>query len=268
MIHTLFLSTDEGTPMETVAEKLPVDVAEYVEESPLSADGEADAAAIVDRLPEGVTAFVDEYGRDGTLALGAGAVTLFQGLRAMRTDSKSGLMKLLWGGAWVMVGLTQRRLSKMDDEVGDQSFQSEDSMIGGDEDDVDDVTPGETEDDMAAQNTLPQSDVGRPEGHDDEAIDDTKNAAEPAEMTGPSQADAAPEKDKTTVPDEPPEGVSMAGADDEEDASMSIDHDDEVSAAPDEDDGSFGSEEDDISLGGDENEGSLSTDADDAETEE
>ncbi|WP_255169923.1 hypothetical protein [Natrononativus amylolyticus] len=165
-------------------------------------------------VPEPVRELLGEYGENGTLSIATGAVSVARGVQLLRTNRKRGALKLLFGAGWIAVGLLQRQRSLGSSEEDDDAFEG---PIGEDED-VEDVTPGETDDEMAASNTLPPSGVGEPEGHDTGETDPTETAAEPAEMTGPTEGDAAPATDKTTVPDEPPaDDVSMAGDDESDD---------------------------------------------------
>ncbi|MCU4743594.1 hypothetical protein OB955_19465 [Halobacteria archaeon AArc-m2/3/4] len=196
-------------------------------------EDESVAQSIDETLPESVGDRIEAYGNDGTLALLAGVVATAQGLRTVRENRTGGVLTMLWGGSWLVIGLTQRQRQRRSqgqsqDQDQNQGWQSDESTAAGpgsdtgSEDDADlehlddigDVTPGETDDEMAAANTLPPSDVGEPETQAPDDADATKTAAEPSEMTGPTEEDAAPETDKTSVPNEPPtDGVSMAGAD-------------------------------------------------------
>ncbi|WP_114575670.1 hypothetical protein [Saliphagus sp. LR7] len=177
-----------------------------------TADGET-AEGAVGAIPEPVRKLIGEYGRDGSISMAAGAISVVRGLQLMRSNRSRGFAKLLFGAGWIMIGLVQRQHAT-DGGRGDRSEELDETL--GDEIEADDVTPGETDDDMAAANTIPPSGVGEPEGHDVGETGEVETAAEPAEMTGPSGEDAVPEEDKTTVPDEPPtSGVSMVGEDDE-----------------------------------------------------
>lgn len=179
----------------------------------------------VESIPEPVRKLIGEYGRDGSISMAAGAISVVRGLQLMRSNRTRGFAKLLFGAGWIMIGLVQRQHAT-DHGRGDRSEELDETF--GDELDAGDVTPGETDDDMAATNTMPPSGVGEPEGHDVGETGEVETAAEPAEMTGPSSEDAVPEEDKTTVPDEPPtSGVSMAGEDNENDEGDEVSEDDE-----------------------------------------
>lgn len=174
---------------------------------PLMRTTEAGDRSGLEAIPEPIRERIGEYGRNGSLSIATGAISVVRGLRALRSDRTRGFAKLLFGAGWILIGLVQRQ------HAGDDGLEG---TIGGEDDaDVDDVTPGETDDDIAAANTLPPSDIGDPDARDEEGeVDPVDTAAEPAEVTGPTGDDAAPETDKTTVPEEAPtEGVSMAGDD-------------------------------------------------------
>lgn len=189
----------------------------------------------VESVPEPLREAIGKYGRNGTLSMAAGTVSVVRGLQVLRRNRVRGLSKLLFGAGWIAIGLVQRQHST--DQGREDRSEGLDETFG-DEMDADDITPGETDDDMAATNTVPPSDVGEPEGHDVDGSSKVGTAAEPAEMTGPTAGDAAPADDKTTVPDEPPsEDVSMAGQGDVEEGEE-ISGDDDV-------DGGFDAGEDD-----------------------
>lgn len=176
-----------------------------------TADGET-AEGGIGSIPEPVRKLIGEYGRNGSISMAAGAISVIRGLRLVRSNRTRGFAKLLFGAGWIMIGLVQRQHAT-DHGRGDRSEELDETV--GDELDAGDVTPGETDNDMAATNTIPPSGVGEPEGHDVGDTGEVETAAEPAEMTGPSGEDAVPEEDKTTVPDEPPTNdVSMVGEDD------------------------------------------------------
>lgn len=172
-------------------------------------EDETVAQSIEETLPKSVGERIETYGNDGTLALVAGAVATAQGLRTVRKNRTGGALTMLWGASWLLVGLIQRQRSLSAEPTAD------DSENEGDLENVDDignVTPGETDDEMAAANTLPPSDVGEPETQEADDADATKTAAEPGEMTDLTEGDEDPDEETPTVPDEPPaDDVDMIG---------------------------------------------------------
>lgn len=195
---------------------------------PIARTADAGERPGIEAVPEPIRDLIGEYGRNGSLSIAAGAVSVVRGLQLVRSNRLRGFAKLLFGAGWIMIGLVQRQHAGESAESDDEPDEFDDAIGGEDEEDVDDVTPGETDDDIAASNTLPPSGVGEPEGHEVGETDPEDTAAEPAEMTGPSGEDAVPEEDKTTVPDEPPtDDVSMADDEFGDDADETDEEDEE-----------------------------------------
>ncbi|WP_207589636.1 hypothetical protein [Halomontanus rarus] len=172
-------------------------------------EDESVAQSIEETLPESVGERIETYGNDGTLALVAGTVATAQGLRTVRKNRTGGALTMLWGASWLLVGLVQRQRRRS------RSPESTAAETEGDLenfDDIGDVTPGDTDDEMAATNTLPPSDVGEPETQAPEDSDTTKTTAEPSEMTDLTERREDPDEETPTVPDEPPaDDVDMIG---------------------------------------------------------
>lgn len=143
--------------------------------------------------------FVARHGRSGTLALAAGGVSILRGIGSLFGDRKRALGRLLWGGAWIFVGLTQRRL-----DAEQPPFEPDESRPA--DDDRNDDTSGV----IAKEHK--HSEIAETAEDD---LSEVETSVETGEATAPDQGDAGPEKPKDEYA--PADDVSLESADEDED---------------------------------------------------